>query len=98
MIKHRQDGWSVGCSSVLGIAAVIGAVIGLTACGSSYSEAHNYNAPPPTGRFNTRPQWWRVDTPGSYPTLIRTCDGTVGVWLEQDSLVPVIVQNDPACR
>jgi len=77
------------------IALAAASALALAGCGS-FGESHNYNAPPPVS--NIKAQWVRIESPGNYHTIIRTCVGHDGLYLTQaDNNSVTVVPNDPDC-
>lgn len=72
-------------------------VLSLAACGS-YDEANNHNAAKPSTSTDVRPAWHRIDSPPNYPTIVGTCVGRDGIYIDQDGANSVeVVPNDPEC-
>lgn len=68
----------------------------LAACGA-YGESHNHNAAPPSAP-DIAPSWVRIQSPGNYHTVIRSCVGHDGMYLTQnDGTTVVVVPHDPNC-
>lgn len=79
------------------VSAVTAAAVlaGATACGS-YGESHNHNAQPPA--YDIHARWVRIQSPGNYHTIIRSCVGKDGIYLTQaDNNSVTVVPNDPDC-
>lgn len=78
--------------------ALIGATaltIILAGCGN-YGESHSHNAPPPKG--DVYAQWERIQSPGNYHTIIWTCMGKDGIYIDQaDNNSVTVTTNDPNC-
>lgn len=71
------------------------ALLPLAGC-AAWSSAHNYNAPPP-GHI-IQGDWVRVEDPGNFPSIIRTCVAGDGIYIAQDGANgPEVVPHDPAC-
>lgn len=77
--------------AILGLACIVP----LAGCGA-YNEAHNHNAPAPG--YDIRAHWVRVQSPGNYSTVIRSCVGHDGIYLTQSDYTGIFVlANDPVC-
>jgi hypothetical protein len=75
---------------------VAGATLGLTLALSSVGCATtNHDAQNPT--VDVTLQWWRVETPPGFQTIMFSCFGTTGMYLDQGDGNLSQVQNDAMC-
>lgn len=80
--------------------AVIAAplVMGTSACGA-LGESNMHNVSTPGSSSDIRPNWHRIDSPPNYPTIVGSCVGPDGVYIDQDTSNSVdVVPNDPRCQ
>jgi len=80
----------------IALAVAAAASLPLMAGCSSWNAAHNYNAPTPASVIPGH--WTRIETPGSFPSMVWECVGRDGVYDNQDSSSsPFVLANDPRC-
>lgn len=71
-------------------------MLALTACGQSYANAHDYNAPTPAKTIVLN--WTRLESPGSFPSIIWACFHGSGVYQNQDAgNTTTVLPHDPNC-
>lgn len=72
------------------IALAVSALV-LTAC-----SGVNHDAPNPSQDIQTQ-RWVRLETPPSFATIMFTCFGTTGVYMDQDGGNTNEIPSDPMC-
>ena len=74
-------------AATVSVAAVLLAIVG---CGGTNHDSAN-----PTEDIQT--QWVRIETPPSFKTLMFTCIGKTGIYMDQSDANANEITDDPLC-